>query len=55
MAAGQSHAFAIASIDAMMVGVAGLGLAATRRLPARPPEALPAAAALPATAPIHHV
>ncbi len=38
-AAGQSHAFAIATIDAMMVGVAGLGLAATKHLPARPPEA----------------
>jgi MFS family permease len=54
-AAGQSHAFAVAAIDVMMVGVAGLGLAATKRLPARPPEALPAAAPLPTTASIYHV
>jgi MFS family permease len=54
-AAGQSRAFAIALIDATMVGVAGLALAATRRLPARPPEALSQAAPLSATAPVHHL
>jgi len=54
-AAGQSRAFAIASIDAIMVGVAALALAATRRLPARPPESPPQTAPLPATAPVHRV
>jgi MFS family permease len=54
-AAGRSQAFAIASIDVMMVGIAGLGFAATRRLPARPPELPPAAAPAPTTPSIHHV
>ncbi|HBZ72483.1 MAG TPA: hypothetical protein DEP35_23195 [Deltaproteobacteria bacterium] len=54
-AAGESQAFAIASIDALMGGAAALGLVATGRLPARPPETPPSAVALPASAPIHPV
>jgi MFS family permease len=54
-AAGRSQAFAIAGIDAMMVAAAGLGLAATMRLPQRPPEAPSAAAALPTVAQIDTV
>ena len=53
-AAGKSHAFAIAGIDAMMVAAAGLGIIATMRVPRRPPEAPTAAATLP-TAQIHTV
>ena len=52
VAAGHSHAFAIASIDTMMVGAAGLGVVAAGRLPARPPEAVPGAARH-ATIPVH--
>jgi MFS family permease len=55
MAAGRSQAFAIAAIDALMVAVAGLGLAATRRLPQRPPDTLATSAALPTAASVDSV
>jgi MFS family permease len=54
-AAGRSQAFAIAGIDLMMVAAVGLGVAATRQLPQRPPAPLAAAEAPPSATPVQTV